>query len=141
MDNIGSSLGGRQLEKGFCQFEGFFYMTTGYLEYNTLDIIEVLNITNRIFFILMRSIMLSFIMKIGMASLYLTVILSVIRLIIIKKKDDSWLKRCSFSHRKDVLSITIIWVFTFTFSLPPLLGIGRYDQSMVGVRYANELKV
>ena len=44
MDNIGSSLGGRQLEKGFCQFEGFFYMTTGYKEYNNLDNIEVLNI-------------------------------------------------------------------------------------------------
>ena len=138
MDNIGSSLGGRQLEEGFCQFEGFFYMTTGFMEYNNLDNIEVLD---KISVILMRSIMLPFIMKIGMASLYLTVILSVIRLIIIKKRDDSWLKRCSFSHRKDLLSMMIIWVFTFTFSLPPLLGIGRYDQSMVGVRYANELKV
>ena len=138
MDNIGSSLGGRQLEKGFCQFEGFFYMTTGYMEYNNLDNIKLLD---KISVILMRSIMLPFIMKIGMASLYLTVILSVIRLIIIKKRDDSWLKRCSFSHRKDFFSMMIIWVFTFTFSLPPLLGIGRYDQSMVGVRYANELKV
>ena len=43
MDNIGSSLGGRQLEEGFCQFEGFFYMTTGYMEYNNLDNIEVQN--------------------------------------------------------------------------------------------------
>ena len=44
MDNIGSSLGGRQLEEGFCQFEGFFYMTTGYMENDNLDNIEVLDI-------------------------------------------------------------------------------------------------
>ena len=49
MDNIGSSLGGRQLEEGFCQFEGFFYMTTGYMEYNNLDNIEVLNITENFY--------------------------------------------------------------------------------------------
>jgi hypothetical protein len=29
MDNIGSSLGGRKLDSWFCEFEGFFYMTTG----------------------------------------------------------------------------------------------------------------
>ena len=33
LDNVGSSLRGRILAKGFCQFEGFFYMLTGKKNY------------------------------------------------------------------------------------------------------------
>ena len=45
MDNVGSSLRGRTLESGFCQFEGFFYMSTGVASSITLKecLVIVLN--------------------------------------------------------------------------------------------------
>ena len=68
-----------------------------------------------------------------MASLFLTVILALVRMMIVTKKDDSWLQRSTFSCKNRLLMLTL-WIFTLGFSLPPLIGIGRYDQSMVGVR-------
>ena len=68
-----------------------------------------------------------------MASLYASLSLTVVRLIIIKFNDNSWLEADSFKSKISLLMI--IWPITLTFSIPPLVGIGYYDQSMVGVRY------
>ena len=69
----------------------------------------------------------------GMASLYTTVVLSIVRLHIINGKDRSWLEHTSLSLR-NTRYILFIWILALTFAAPPLIGIGIYDQSMVGAR-------
>ena len=69
----------------------------------------------------------------GMASLYTTVVLSIVRLHIINGKDRSWLEHSSLSLRNSRY-LLFIWILAFTFAVPPLIGIGIYDQSMVGAR-------
>jgi hypothetical protein len=66
-----------------------------------------------------------------MASLYASLSLALVRLIIIKFNDNTWLEVNSF---KSKIPMLIIWPLTLTFSIPPLIGFGYYDQSMVGVR-------
>ena len=68
-----------------------------------------------------------------MSSLFSTVIISVMRLTIIMKNDHPWLKDTNFLP-KSAMVVLAVWLLAFTFSIPPLLGIGGYDQSFVGVR-------
>ena len=68
-----------------------------------------------------------------MSSLFSTVIISVMRLAIIMKNDHPWLKDTKFLP-KSAMVVLAVWLLAFTFSIPPLLGIGGYDQSFVGVR-------
>lgn len=63
-----------------------------------------------------------------------TVILAVIRLIVVYKNDNTWLEDSKFSL-KTVCVLIIAWVHALFISLPPLFGLGRYGQDMVGVRY------
>ena len=69
-----------------------------------------------------------------MSSLYSTALLAIVRLIVVKKKSNSWFKAFDTSLVPTNL-ILAIWLVAITFSTPPLVGFGNYDQSMVGVRY------
>ena len=69
-----------------------------------------------------------------MSSVYSTSVLAIVRLIAIKKIDNSWFEACETSLRPAFLILTI-WLLSITFSVPPLVGFGQYDQSMLGVRY------
>ena len=62
-----------------------------------------------------------------------TVILAVIRLIVVNKNDNTWLEESKLSL-KTVCILIISWVHALFLSLPPLIGLGRYGQDMVGVR-------
>ena len=71
----------------------------------------------------------------GMCSLYSTAMLALVRLIVVKKnKYNYWFETCDTSYVPTNL-ILAIWFVAITFSTPPLVGFGQYDQSMVGVRY------
>lgn len=74
-----------------------------------------------------------------MASLYSTAVLAIVKLIAIKKKDNYWFEPFLFSFGPTNLILTT-WLVAFTFSIPPLVGFGKYDQSMVGVRYKSTQK-
>ena len=128
MDNIGSTLGGRRLEPKFCHFEGFIHMTTG-----SLVSIYVSMLKYEVLQLLYLIISFDVIFLAGMASLYTTVALSIVRLHIINGKDRSWLEHSSLSLRNSRY-LLFIWILAFTFAVPPLIGIGIYDQSMVGAR-------
>ena len=130
MDNIGSSLGGRKLEPKFCNFEGFSHMTTGSLVSNYLSIFMFNRIVH---LIIIFKYLLSYVFFAGMASLYTTVALNFARLHVIRRKDQSWLEHTSISW-KNTRSLMFIWILAFSFALPPLIGIGIYDQTMVGAR-------
>ena len=69
-----------------------------------------------------------------MSSLFSTLTLSVLRLIIIKGKSNAWLQSCEFTW-KETRVLPIIWQFSLSFALPPFLGFGRYGKDIVGVRY------
>ena len=69
-----------------------------------------------------------------MSSLYSTALLAIVRLIVVKKNSNSWFKAFDTSLVPTNL-ILAIWLVAITFSTPPLVGFGNYDQSMVGVRY------
>merc|ERR1711997_1354608 len=71
-------------------------------------------------------------MSTGTSSLFSTVIISVMRLTIIMKNDHPWLKDTKF-FPKTARVVLSVWLLAFTFSIPPLLGIGGYDQSFVGI--------
>ena len=70
---------------------------------------------------------------IGMASLYTSVFLAVMTMIIIRRDDYGWLKK---AHRSWPIIITLlaIWCFALAASLPPAVGLGHYSQDMIGVR-------
>ena len=70
---------------------------------------------------------------IGMASLYTSVFLAVMTMIIIRRDDDCWLKK---AHRSWPIIVTLsaIWCFALAASLPPAVGLGHYSQDMIGVR-------
>ena len=70
----------------------------------------------------------------GMASLYSTVALAVIRLIIVKNSDNSWLERCNKFSFQTTSALIAVWLLALIISVPPLLGFGRFGQDMVGVR-------
>ena len=128
MDNIGSTLGGRRLEPKFCHFEGLIHMATG-----SLVSIYVSMLKYEVLQLLYLIISFDLIFLAGMASLYTTVALSIVRLHIINGKDRSWLEHSSLSLRSSRY-LLFIWILAFTFAAPPLIGIGIYDQSMVGAR-------
>ena len=129
---IGTSMRGRQPEFVLCQFEGFFYMTSGnYRFIFSLRITFFLLYSFWIWFELSKEyicIELS-----GMASLLSTVTFSVVRLIIMKSKADAWVARCEFSF-KNTKALQLIWFLALTFSVPPLFYFGRYGKNMVGIR-------
>ena len=70
-----------------------------------------------------------------MSSLYSTSLLAIVRLIVVKKKSNKcWFETFNTSFIPTNIILTI-WLVAITFSTPPLVGFGDYDQSMVGVRY------
>ena len=70
----------------------------------------------------------------GMSSLYSTLVLAIIQLLIITTcKGKSWLDD-SKSLAKPVSVVTIIWCLALSTSLPPMLGTGEVGQDMVAVR-------
>ena len=69
-----------------------------------------------------------------MSSLFSTLTLSVLRLIIIKGKSNAWLQSCEFTW-KETRVLQMIWLFSLSFALPPFLGFGRYGKDIIGVRY------
>jgi len=68
-----------------------------------------------------------------MASMFGTVAFAIIRLAIIKGKHDTWLAPTKFEN-KTTRVVLAMWLFSLTFSLPPLLGYGRFSKEMVGVK-------
>ena len=70
----------------------------------------------------------------GMSSLFSTLTFSVVRLMIIKRKNNVWLQNCEFSF-KETRALQIIWLLSLSFSLPPFFGFGRYGKDVIGVRY------
>ena len=75
-----------------------------------------------------------------MSSLFSTLTFSVVRLMIIKKKNNVWLQNCEFSF-KETRALQIIWLLSLSFSLPPFFGFGRYGKDVIGVRYYRFLYV
>ena len=70
---------------------------------------------------------------VGMASLYCTVTLSIIRLFIIKNGDNFWLEGSRLSCKIFVL-IMMIWTMAMAIAIPPAIGFGKIGQDMVGIR-------
>ena len=70
---------------------------------------------------------------IGMASLYTSVFLAVMIMIIVRRDDDSWLKKANRSWPITV-TLSAIWCLALAASLPPAVGLGHYSQDMIGVR-------
>ena len=68
-----------------------------------------------------------------MVSLYSTVSLSVVRLMIMKFNEISEFKVDYFSWAS-IRRIIIIWCLGILIAIPPFLGIGHYGQNMVVVR-------
>ena len=68
-----------------------------------------------------------------MASLYTSVSLAVIRLIIVKQEDKFWLKEGNWSCSATIV-LTMTWFLALATSIPPVLGIGQFGQDTVGVR-------
>lgn len=68
-----------------------------------------------------------------MASLYTSVSLAVIRLIIVKKDDKFWLKEGNWSCTATIV-LTMTWCLALATSIPPVLGVGQFGQDTVGVR-------
>ena len=71
----------------------------------------------------------------ALASLYSTSALAVVRMIVIKNSDNSWLERTSISF-KSTRYLQMIWAYVIAMSITPLLGFGRYGQDMVNIRFA-----
>ena len=69
----------------------------------------------------------------GMSSLYSSVTLSVVRLLITSKNDNSWLEKSTCSI-KVVIPLLVVYVLSLLISLPPMVGLGGIGQDMVGVR-------
>ena len=70
---------------------------------------------------------------VGMASLYTSVFLAVMTMIIIRRDADGWLKKahCSWPI---IFTLSVIWCLALAASLPPAVGLGHYSQDMIGVR-------
>ena len=68
-----------------------------------------------------------------MASLFCTVALSIMRLLIIKNNDTFWLEGGRLSYRIFLL-IMMIWTLAMAIAIPPAVGFGRIGQDMVGIR-------
>ena len=69
----------------------------------------------------------------GMSALCGTVLISVIRLMIMKRGDRFWFQPSCPSVKGAFCSI-MSFLLAMSFSVPPLVGYGKFDQSMVGVR-------
>ena len=68
-----------------------------------------------------------------MSALVGTVIISVIRLSIIKRGHSFWFET-SCPSLKGLFCSVLSFILAMSFSVPPLMGYGKFDQSMVGVR-------
>ena len=69
----------------------------------------------------------------GLASLCSTSALAVVRMIVIKKGDNSWLETSNLSF-KSTRSLQVIWPIAIVFGALPLLGFGRFSQDMTNIR-------
>ena len=127
---IGTSMRGRQPEFVLCQFEGFFYMTSGNYRFIYFCLYNALY-NFWVWFELSKEYICNKLL--GMASLLSTVTFSVVRLIIMKSKTNAWVGRCEFSF-KNTVALQLIWFLALTFSVPPLFYFGRYGKNMVGIR-------
>ena len=70
----------------------------------------------------------------GMSSLYTTVALTCIRLLIVKRHANAWLEQKSPKSNNSRYVIMLVWLSSVAVSSPPMFGSGKIDQSMVGVR-------
>ena len=68
-----------------------------------------------------------------MVSLYSTVILAIVRLIVVMTDDNSWLRPSGYSLRS-TWTISLALMLALIVGLSPLIGFGRYDVDMVGIR-------
>ena len=62
-----------------------------------------------------------------------TVTFAIVRLILIKRKQDFWLAPTKFKL-KTITVVKLMWLFSLTFALPPLFGYGRFSKEMVGIK-------
>ena len=69
----------------------------------------------------------------GLASLYSISALAVVRMIVIKKGDNSWLESSNLSF-KTTRSLQIIWPLAIVSACLPLLGFGLYNQDVTNIR-------
>ena len=131
---VGTSVEGPTLKRSLCQFEGFFYMTFGksrYLDIRSTSIQFYFTINKSKTYSDNKNYEIDIIA--GMASLYSTVSFAIVRLIIVKTKPTLWLGPSTVSLEA-TRALQLICLFVLTFSIPPLIGYGRYDNEMFGIR-------
>ena len=63
-----------------------------------------------------------------------TIAYAIVRLILlIKTEKDFWLAPSKFKP-KTITFVKMMWLFSITFSIPPLFGYGRFSKEMVGIK-------
>ena len=70
----------------------------------------------------------------GMSSLYTTLALTCIRLLIVKRHANTWLEQKGPKSNNSRYVVMLVWLSSVAVSTPPIFGLGKIDQSMVGVR-------
>ena len=69
-----------------------------------------------------------------MTSMFGTVAFAIIRLVLlIKTQQDFWLAPTKFKL-KTITLVKMMWIFSLSFSIPPLFGYGRFSKEMVGIK-------
>ena len=108
-----------------------FFLYDNWYEINACLLILFANFDVPLTRIIVNFIKVFFI--IGMVSLYTTVAISVVRLMIMKFNDISELNvnRISLQSTRKLI---MIWCLGLSLAVPPLLGFGQYGQNMVVVR-------
>ena len=130
LDLIGAILQGSALANWLCYLEGAFHTSFG----------NILILKYTIYCWLWKTFqmhVISWITKyfwiIGLASLYSISSLAVVRMIVIKNGDNSWLETSNLSF-KSTRSLQIIWLLAIILASLPLLGFGQYNQDISNIR-------
>ena len=129
-DLIGAILQGSALANWLCYLEGAFHTSFGniFIWIHTIHCLLWKNWVMSFLWITKYSWI------IGLASLYSISSLAVVRMIVIKNGDNSWLETSSLSF-KSTRSLQMIWLLAIILASLPLLGFGQYNQDISSIRY------